>query len=132
MRILAVDDDPVSLAKLKNILKSLGSCETCTEGLEGMVKFKEAHEKGEPFDLITLDIDMPGLKGQEVVGMIRDWEKQNQKHLDGTECKIIMVTVMTDGLSFMESFKEGCEGYLIKPFDRRSVMSAISKIGLQI
>lgn len=130
MRILAVDDDPVSLAKLKAILKSFGPCEACTSGLEAIMKFKEAHEKSEPFDLITLDIDMPGLKGQEVVGMIRDWEKKNRQHVDGTECKIIMVTVMTDGLSFIESFKEGCEGYLIKPFDRESVESAVRKVGL--
>ena len=45
--------------------------ETTVSGMEGLVRLREAHERGRPFDLLMLDWQMPDLEGAELARRVR-------------------------------------------------------------
>lgn len=128
MKILIIDDEFVSRVKLQKILLSYGSCHLACNGEEAMQAFVSAHEDGAPYDLATVDINLPDIKGQELVDQFRQYEKANK--LFHKEIKVLMVSIMTDSKNIMSSFKKGCEGYLSKPFNPEQVRASILGLGL--
>jgi two-component system, chemotaxis family, chemotaxis protein CheY len=126
MRILIVDDEEVSLAKLKTLLSAYGDCDTAASGPSAIELFKQAHADSRPYALVTMDVRMPGMSGQEAVSAIRTWEKEKAQ----LGARIIMVTVVQDLASVSTSIKSGSDGYLMKPFTPESVRDALSALGL--
>jgi two-component system chemotaxis response regulator CheY len=131
MRILIVDDDPVSLAKLNVLLKKYGECDTALSGQEAIGKFKKAHENYLPYTLISLDIKMPDMNGQEVLEYIHRWELENKVHEIGERAKVIMVTAVDDVDNLVTAFKKGCVGYLTKPFNSEKLRNTLAKIDIR-
>ena len=130
MKILAVDDEFVSLKKISLLLAGYGVCDNASSGEEALELFVKAHLEHQPYELITLDVDMPGLSGPEVVKQIRSFEHEHGiKSLNST-VKILMVTGMNDGKTIMSSFKQGCEGYLTKPFNQAAMQKSLATIGM--
>ena len=121
MRILVVDDEFVSLKKLSLLLDDIGTCDTASSGEEALEMFIAAEQVNSPYELITLDIDMPGMSGTETVAKIRKYEEEMGIASLHTSVKVLMVTAMSDSKNIMASFKGGCEGYLKKPFSRESI-----------
>jgi diguanylate cyclase (GGDEF)-like protein/PAS domain S-box-containing protein len=62
------------------------------------------------FDLVLLDIEMPGVGGLEVLTQIRRTRAQ-------TELPVIMVTGRTEGDEIVEAFRLGANDYVTKPID---------------
>ena len=60
MRILIAEDDVVSRTKLQKIMSTFGECVPVTSGHEAIDAFKSAWAAWTPFDLIALDVLMPG------------------------------------------------------------------------
>ena len=130
MRILIVDDDYVSRTKLKALLSAYGDCDTVPNGAMAVEMFTTAHAENVPYDLISMDVNMPGNRGQDVVKQIRDWEDQNRIPQQGKEVKVLMVTVMNTAQDIVSSFRQGCEGYLVKPVTPDSLRKALVQIGI--
>jgi PAS domain S-box-containing protein len=72
MRLLIVDDDPVVLKSLRDVLESDGHVVVAAnEGAAGIEAFKKALETGEPFDLVLSDLGMPYLDGRQVAAAVK-------------------------------------------------------------
>ncbi len=72
-RILVVDDDPDSLHLISRQLDQQGvPYALCQKSVEALDRLSEAHDKGDPFTLAWLDIDMPWLNGFELAVRIRE------------------------------------------------------------
>lgn len=130
MKILVVDDEFVSLQKLMLLLSAYGQCDAATNGAQALEMFHRAHEQNGPYDLITLDFDMPGMDGPSVAEQIRESELALGITSLEKQARILMVTAMTDGKSIMASFRKGCEGFLNKPFNEQTLRTAFETIGL--
>tara|TARA_B110000483_G_scaffold136605_1_gene163346 strand:+ start:3077 stop:3472 length:396 start_codon:yes stop_codon:yes gene_type:complete len=129
MKILLVDDNFVSRKLLNSLLSGVGVCSPAASGEEALSLFVEAAKAEEPFDLICLDIMMPGLDGHETLSAIREWELDNAvDHISGV--KVIMITAMDDKKNVFQAFKSGCESYIVKPIEQIKLMEAISRLGL--
>ena len=127
MKILIVEDEPVSQKILSNILSGYGTIKVASDGLEGYKLFADSLEKREPFDLVCLDIMMPHVPGLEVLQKIRKDEAAHGMHgLAGT--KVIMTSALDDGQNVLGSFRAGCEAYIVKPIDRTQVLDTILKL----
>jgi len=124
MRILICDDEYVARAKLQAILTDYGECQTASDGVQAVQMFKEAHEQSQPYNLITMDIDMPGMKGPDVLDAVREWESKHGVKARG-EAKVIMVTIKEEGRDILSSFEKGCEWYLVKPVTPGKIKEAI-------
>ncbi len=130
MKILVVDDEFVSLKKISLLLASRGECDAAGSGEEALELFVKAHLEDQPYELITLDVDMPGLSGPEVLKQIRAYEQEHGINSLETAAKVLMVTAMADAKTIMSSFKQGCEGYLTKPFNQDAIQKGLATIGL--
>lgn len=129
MRILVVDDEFVSRKKAHKILSEFGECDFAVNGKEALQFFLLALKEQEPFDLITLDVSMPDMDGVEVLKKLRHFEDQNGV-LFGEGVKVLMVTASKDSDTVFKSYEEGCEAYIVKPFNRESIVSALKELRL--
>ena len=129
MKILIADDEYVSRKLAVKILSLYGACHTAENGLEALEMFETAHKKEEPFDLITMDILMPGTDGIETLRRIREWEI-SQKIPAEKKVKVVMLTASKDVEDLYPSFREGCEAYITKPFNAETLAEILNKLGI--
>ncbi len=118
VRVLAVDDDFIVLELLVETLE-MGGYPNVTS-IQDPNKALELVNKGEMFDVIILDIQMPGLDGIELCQAIR-----TQRHLRFTP--VVMLTAMHDKQYVNRSFAAGADDYLNKPFDPFDVCVRIER-----
>ena len=76
MKILVVDDEMVSREKMKMIMSHFGECEAVESGADAVEKFVGAWNGWTPYDLISLDVQMPEMDGVEVLNRIRGMERE--------------------------------------------------------
>lgn len=129
MKTLIVEDDFISRKLLQTILSPYGTCDVAVNGREAIQAFNLALEEGIPYDLICLDIMMPEMDGREVLQEIRRIEDA-RVIIGKAGVKIIMTTAVSDPRVIMEAFKSQCEGYIVKPIDRQSLLEKIKEVGL--
>lgn len=104
-KILAVDDNSISLATIEQILKDKYEVVPLNSGVRALQYLK----KNQP-DLILLDVRMASKDGVETLREIREMES----------CKdipVIMLTSQNDKHTVLESLMLGAENYILKPFD---------------
>ena len=129
MRILIVDDELVSRAKMKKILSRYGECEEAKNGMQAMEMIAQAATSGKWYTLMTLDVDMPEMSGMHVLTKVREME-QALKGADLTPMKVVMVTSMGDRETFSQSLFAGCDDYIIKPFQPETINCQMRILGL--
>ncbi len=72
LRILVVDDDPLLLRSLRETFEADGhTVETASGGREGIERFRESKEKGQPFAVVLTDLGMPFVDGRQVASGIK-------------------------------------------------------------
>jgi CheY-like chemotaxis protein len=131
MRILVIDDDYTCRVQTKALLGDLGDCDGASTGTIGLELFKLAHAESCPYQLVVLDIDMPGMDGLEVLSQLRQWEEQNDKFQEGRAAKVMMLSALDDGRTVFSSFSTGCEMYFVKPLSPAKLADALKNAGLQ-
>jgi class 3 adenylate cyclase len=105
-RILIVDDEPFNLDVLEQELELAGHTSVRAEdGAEALEKLK-----GEPFDVVLLDVMMPGLDGYAVLERMKADEAW--RHVP-----VIMISALTEMSSVVRCISHGADDYLPKPFD---------------
>lgn len=114
-RILAVDDDPVMLQLIREILaREKFRVTTVSGGQAGMKAFNR-----KAFDLVLLDIDMPDISGLEVLTHIRSHSR---------DVKVIMVTGLDDLEHGMRAMDSGANGYITKPFNAQDFVGEVKRV----
>jgi two-component system chemotaxis response regulator CheY len=131
MRILIVDDDYVSRTRLKTLFSPYGDCDAVPDGDIALKMLQKAHQERLPYRLITMDVDMPGMRGQEVVQAIRRWEEENDCSKPGIEAIILMITALKDPKDMISAFRQGCEAYLNKPIRPEALGKTMAELGFQ-
>jgi CheY-like chemotaxis protein len=72
-RVLIVDDNATSRAMLNKLLAASGCItEEATEGEEALVLLRRAAGEGEPFHLLLLDWEIPGMNGRQMIRTLQD------------------------------------------------------------
>src|SRR5262245_50572897 len=72
LRILIVDDDPLLLKSLRDVLESDGHHVTSANGGQaGINAFVESHAAGNPFPVVITDLGMPHVDGRKVAATIK-------------------------------------------------------------
>ncbi len=102
VRILAVDDEKPIVELLKLTLSRSGyKCIGAYDGIQAANLIEQEH-----FDLILLDIMLPGIDGFELMDYIRS-----------TETPVIFLTAKNAVADRVKGLRMGAEDYIIKPFD---------------
>jgi two-component system chemotaxis response regulator CheY len=132
LRILIVDDQYANRSQLKALLSAYGDCDSAGSAKIALMMYEQAHEENMPYDLITLDIEMPDKNGHQVLTEIRAHEEKNKIFVKNQEVKVLMVSVKDTKEDIIGSFREGCEGYLIKPVTPDKLKTALAKVGINV
>ncbi len=110
-RILVIDDDPQIRRAMRATLTSrdyqVNDARTGEEGLEML--------RAASYDLVLLDINMPGMGGIETCRLIRS----------GSEIAIIMLTVSSAEKDKIEALDAGADDYITKPFSMPELLARI-------
>ncbi len=104
MKILLLEDDYLYQVSIKEFLEDMGFEVDAFDN--GDDAFNSLFEKY--YDLLLLDVRVPGMNGFEVVENLR---KQN------ITTPVIILTSLTDINSLSQGYELGCNDYLKKPFD---------------
>lgn len=131
MKVLIVDDQPVSRKKIQKIMEGFCECEAVNSGQAAVDAYKSALEGSAPYDLITLDISMPDMDGTEVLSTIRGLEDQSNIP-EEKRVKILMVTSSSDKDTVIACIRAGCDDYLVKPLNRETISKKLEKYGLAV
>jgi len=114
-RILVVDDEPVNLQVLRNQLVSeYYSVIPASNGREAL----DAVESGQEFDLVLLDIMMPGMSGYEVCRHLRERYRPD-------ELPVMMLTARNRVEDLVAGFEAGANDYLTKPFMKDELLARV-------
>ena len=111
---LIVDDDPVNLQVLRNHL-ALEQIQT-TSAQSGREALRLLGEH--VFDLVLLDVMMPGLTGYDVCRTIRERHSHS-------ELPVIMLTAKNRLHDLEEALEHGANDYLSKPFEARELRARV-------
>ena len=115
MRMLIVEDEKLLAESLKTLLERKGfTVETVFDGVSGA----EYAETG-IYDLLILDVMMPGMDGYAVVRQVR------QKRCT---VPILMLTAKSDLPGRIEGLNAGADYYLTKPFDARELLACVGAL----
>jgi CheY-like chemotaxis protein len=115
-RVLAVDDSPLMRTFLQNKLQPYGIApEFASSGEEALFKISKQH-----FDMIFLDVMLPGMDGYDVCKMIK-------KNKDNSLMKVVMLTSKDKTFDKIRGTMAGCDGYLTKPVDELKLRAIIER-----
>ncbi len=128
MKCLIVDDEVFCREFVATLLRDVANCDQASEGGAALSKFAQAHQNDDPYDLVILDIMMPGMSGHDTAKAIRALEKDQP---NAKKVNIIMLTALNSANDAMESFCEAqSAAYLVKPVSKDGLFNVISKLGL--
>src|SRR6478609_10861117 len=110
-RVLHIEDDPSNRLLVRKLLAPAGfEVVDAVDGLEGIRRATEGQ-----YDLVLVDIAIPGLDGYEVTLRLRSEERL---------AKVPIVAITAEG-NRDASLSVGCDGYLQKPIDARSFADTV-------
>lgn len=129
LRTLIVEDDYTSRALIQRFLRDVADCEVVTNGFDAVESFNAAMQNGTPYDLICMDIMMPGMNGQEALRRIRSIE-EDLNVLPHQGVKIVMTTAIDSLSTVRDSFFQMCDGYIVKPIRKNDFLDELRSIRL--
>ncbi len=115
MKILIIEDERLLAESVGDLLEARGfATEAAYDGDSGLAR---AEQGG--FDLLILDVMLPGLDGFQVARRLR-----------ASSCgtPILMLTAKSDLLDRVEGLNAGADYYLPKPFDARELLACVNAL----
>ncbi len=116
LKILAVDDNSISLAKIEQELKGEYEVTPVNSGERALKYLK----KNRP-NLILLDVQMALKDGVETLREIREMK-------NSSDIPVIMLTSQRDRQTSEDSSKQGLNGYVVKPFNADDLRERIERV----
>ena len=109
--ILVIDDDKELCALIKqSVVKEKINADYCYSGTDGLALLEKNN-----YQLILLDVMMPGMDGFQTMEKIRVT----------SSIPILMLTSKNDSMSKVQGLRSGADDYLTKPFDMEELIARI-------
>ena len=132
MRFLVVDDDFETRHLMQKLLRPFGDVDVATDGEEGVEAFSRALKEGEPYSLVTMDILMPNVDGQQALREIRQIEKEHGIGVE-KQSSVLMVSGLDNSKELHDAFFLGeATGYIVKPVNHAVLLQEIAKLGIPL
>ncbi|SHJ71198.1 His Kinase A (phospho-acceptor) domain-containing protein [Roseomonas rosea] len=124
LKVLVVDDVPTNRLVARALLERAGHhAELAAGGAEAVEVVAAAARAGEPFDLVLMDLAMPGMDGLEATRRLRALPEEQARN--------VPVVALTAGVFDSDNTvcrEAGMTGYLPKPVTREALAAELAKI----
>ncbi|MBH3462354.1 MULTISPECIES: response regulator [Pseudomonas] len=118
-RILCVDDNPANLLLVQTLLEGMGAAVVAVDS--GFAAVQAVQD--EPFDLVLMDVQMPGMDGCACTEQIRRWEASQS----GPPLPIVALTAHAMANEKRALLHSGMDDYLTKPISERQLAQVVMK-----
>ena len=126
LSVLVAEDNEINALLMRSLLTKLGhQVVIATHGEAALESWLAAKSAGTPYDLVLMDIQMPGLDGIEATKRIR----ANESAGSGRRTPILALTANTLVEDRYACFEAGMDGFLVKPLDRDKLIEALARLG---
>jgi len=127
MRALVVDDIEMNRELIGMYLEGKAAVIYAGSGEDALTQADKALTDGKYFDLVCLDISMPGIDGHETLRQLRELEASH----NSMRATVFMVTGSSSPDDMFEALMNGgCDDYLTKPIMQQSFNELLIKHGL--
>ncbi len=118
-KVLCVDDNPANLLLVQTLLEDLGADVLAVDsGYAAVQAVQDEH-----FDLVLMDVQMPGMDGRECTEQIRQWESSQ----NGPPLPIVALTAHAMANEKRALLHSGMDDYLTKPISERQLAQVVLK-----
>ena len=115
--VLVVEDDAALSEVVCTFLGDEGyACVPAFSGTEALLAAERAAEKNRPFDLVILDLMLPGVPGEELIGRLR---------AAGVAAPVIVTSAKSAVTDRVALLRLGASDYLVKPFDLDELLARV-------
>lgn len=118
-KILCVDDNAANLLLVQTLLEDLGAEVLAVDNGYAAVQAVQ----NEPFDLVLMDVQMPGMDGRACTEQIRLWENTQS----GSPLPIVALTAHAMANEKRALLHSGMDDYLTKPISERQLAQVVMK-----
>ncbi|MCB2253291.1 response regulator [Pseudomonas chlororaphis] len=118
-RVLCVDDNPANLLLVQTLLEDMGAKVLAVDSGYAAVKAVQ----NEAFDLVMMDVQMPGMDGRQSTEAIRQWESER----NCTPLPVIALTAHAMANEKRALLQSGMDDYLTKPISERQLAQVVLK-----
>ncbi|MBC7875797.1 MAG: response regulator [Anaerolineales bacterium] len=118
-RVLVIDDNQTNRMVLTKNVQALGSrVDAVSSGAKGLETLRNAHRAGDPYHVVLLDMQMPGMDGEQTARAIKSDPAVK-------EVKVLVLTSMGQRGDAVRLEALGCSGYLLKPVKQQMLFDAV-------
>ncbi|WAH60078.1 response regulator [Pseudomonas silvicola] len=118
-RVLCVDDNPANLLLVQTLLEDLGAEVLAVDSGYSAIRAVQDSR----FDLVLMDVQMPGMDGRETTEKIRLWEATQT----GPALPIVALTAHAMANEKRALLQSGMDDYLTKPISDRQLAQVVLK-----
>jgi two-component system chemotaxis response regulator CheY len=130
LRILIVEDEPVNREFLLMSLRGFGECHAVITGEDAVRAHKNALAVDRPFDVVFLDILLPGMNGLQALEKLRAVEDRHEIPPE-RRVPVIVTTGLDDDRTASRAFIQGqALSYMTKPFRTGQISEELRKLRL--
>ncbi len=125
LSVLIAEDNEINALLIRALLSKLGHRpEGVTGGVGAVDAWAKARERNEPYDLVLMDIHMPGLDGMAAARRIRSLEIEN----GAARTPIVALTASAFFEDRRAALAAGMDEFLVKPLDRAALEQILEQI----
>ncbi len=123
LAVLVAEDNEINALLTRSLLARLGHRPTlAASGTAALDSWRAAREAGAPYDLVLMDLHMPGLDGLEAARRIRAAEAERGE----PRTPIVALTANAFAEDREACLAAGMDGFLVKPLDRERLAAALA------
>ena len=116
-RVLLVDDEQTIVEVVQDMLDRFGYRTLSADSGEGAIEIFKS--KGEPIDLVILDLNMPGMGGHKCL--------EELLKID-SDVKVIIASGYSDNKKVQETLNAGAAGFISKPYKYKDILQKVREI----
>jgi PAS domain S-box-containing protein len=120
-RVLFMDDEEPILKMAEKLMRRMGlHFESVADGRAAIERYRAAKESGKPFDLVVMDLTIPGgMGGREAISVLRAYDPR---------VRAIVSSGYSSDLAMSDFRKHGFRGMVAKPYDVSELASVIRSV----
>jgi CheY-like chemotaxis protein/anti-sigma regulatory factor (Ser/Thr protein kinase) len=125
LSVLVAEDNEINALLVRSLLQRLGHQPiVANSGAAALERWHAARAQGAPFDLVLMDVQMPGIDGLEATRRIRAAEAET----GDARTPIIALTANAFAEDRSACFDAGTDAFLVKPLDRERLSAALANV----
>lgn len=129
MRFLIIENDLALQAAIEKRLNPFGTCRVAKDRESGLVMIREAIGNNQAFDLVIIDIEMPGAQKESVMSAIRATESDLSVPTEKQTCLISIASSYNRQL-ITDCMMQGCDECLLRDFDAERFVAVLKQLNL--